>query len=180
MLDVAMQAYWQEDPADVSINRICRMAGVSKPSLYAAFGNEDGLTRAVLDRYAERVLADVFAILQAGERLRPTLDALIDFAVEDTRMSTGCLFYKMRSGKHRLGPDTRARVDELDAAARAAYRAFLQSRRDDGEWTDPTSVDVGARYLSEQVALAFIQRASGEDPKEIRAAMSLALSVFTR
>ena len=29
------------------------------------FGNEDGLTRAALDRYAKTVLIDVFAILEA-------------------------------------------------------------------------------------------------------------------
>jgi AcrR family transcriptional regulator len=61
-----MTAYWQSDPADVSVNAICQMAGISKPSLYREFGSEDGLTRAVLDSYAERVLSDVFAILQAG------------------------------------------------------------------------------------------------------------------
>src|SRR6056297_518766 len=115
--DVAMTAYWQSDPADVSVNAICRMAGVSKPSLYRAFGSEDGLARAALDSYAERVLSDVFAILQSGAGLRKTLEALIDFASADPRMETGCLFYKMRAGKHRLGPQTRARVEEIDTAA---------------------------------------------------------------
>ncbi|MEM9757417.1 MAG: TetR/AcrR family transcriptional regulator, partial [Pseudomonadota bacterium] len=54
-LDIAMGAYWRSDPADVSLNTICQMAGVSKPALYRQFGNEDGLMRAVLDRYAAQV-----------------------------------------------------------------------------------------------------------------------------
>ena len=72
-----MTAYWHGDPADVSLNAICQMAGVSKPSLYREFGSEDGLSRAVLDTYAERVLSDIFVILGAGQGLRPTLAALI-------------------------------------------------------------------------------------------------------
>jgi AcrR family transcriptional regulator len=104
VLDIAMTAYWQSDPADVSVNAICQMAGISKPSLYRAFGSEDGLSRAVLDRYAEQVLSEMFVILHGGMGLRETLDALIDFASDDPRMETGCLFYKMRAGKHRLGP----------------------------------------------------------------------------
>ncbi len=180
VLDVAMSAYWQNDPADVSVNAICQMAGISKPSLYRAFGSEDGLSRAVLDRYAEQVLSDIFVILQAGTGLHQTLDALIDFASDDPRMETGCLFYKMRAGKHRLGPDTLARVEEIDAAARAAYAAFLQAARDAGEWPDGLSVEAGARYLGEQIALAITQRASGEDPARIREMLTLALSVFTR
>jgi AcrR family transcriptional regulator len=180
VLDVAMTAYWQSDPADVSVNAICQMAGVSKPSLYRAFGSEDGLTRAVLDSYAERVLSSVFAILHGGQGLRGTLAALVDFAVADPRMETGCLFYKMRAGKHRLGPDTRARVEEIDAAAQAAYAAFLQAARDAGDWPDGLSVEAGAKYLGEQLGLAITQRASGEDPARIREMMTLALSVFTR
>jgi AcrR family transcriptional regulator len=132
VLDIAMTAYWQTDPADVSVNAITQMAGISKPSLYRAFGSEDGLSRAVLDRYAEQVLSEMFLILHGGKGLRRTLDALIDFASGDPRMETGCLFYKMRAGKHRLGPDTLARVEEIDAAAQAAYVAFLQAARNAG------------------------------------------------
>ncbi len=180
VLDVAMTAYWQSDPSDVSVNAICQMAGVSKPSLYREFGSEDGLTRAVLDSYAEKVLSAVFSILQGGTGLLDTLAALVDFATADPRMETGCLFYKMRAGKHRLGPATRARVEEIDAAAQAAYAAFLQSCRDAEGRPDGLSVEAGAKYLAEQLALAITQRASGEDPARIREMMTLALSVLTR
>ena len=92
----------------------------------------------------------------------------------------GCLLYKMRSGKHRLGPDTRARVEEIDTAGQAAYAAFLQAARAAGEWPDGLSVEAGAKYLGEQIALAITQRASGEDTARIREMLTLALSVFTR
>ncbi len=180
VLDVAMKAYWHSDPADVSVNAICQMAGISKPSLYREFGSEDGLSRAALDRYADQVLAEMFVMLHGGKGLRGTLAALIDFACHDPRMETGCLFYKMRAGKHRLGPDTRARVEEIDATAQAAYAAFLQAARDTGDWPQGLSVAAGAEYLGEQVALAITQRASGEDPARIREMLTLALSVFTR
>ena len=175
-----MEAYWQADPADVSVNAICRLAGVSKPSLYREFGSEDGLTRATLDLYAKEVLVDVFTILGSGRGLRATLEVLIAFASADPRMATGCLFYKMRNGKHRLGPETRARVEEIHAEARAAYAKFLGECREDGEWSGGPTVEAGARYLSEQVALAITQRASGEDAGQIRDSLVLALSVFDR
>jgi AcrR family transcriptional regulator len=146
VLDVAMTAYWQNDPADVSVNAICQMAGISKPSLYREFGSEDGLSRATLDRYADQVLSEMFVILNSGKGLHGTLAALIDFASDDPRMETGCLFYKMRAGKHRLGPETRARVEEIDAAGQAAYSAFLQAASDAGDWPDGLSVEA-VRFL---------------------------------
>ena len=64
VLEVAIEAYWQNDLADVSVNSICRAAQASKPSVYREFGNEDGLTRAALESYAEQLLSDVSKILQ--------------------------------------------------------------------------------------------------------------------
>ena len=180
VLDVAMTAYRQSDPADVSINAICQMASISKPSLYREFTSEDGLKLAVLNSYAEQVLSDIFVIVNGANELQDTLAALIDFAATDPRMETGCLFYKMRAGKHRLGPETLARIEEIDASAQSAYIALLQAARDSGELADALSVEVGATYLGEQLALAITQRASGEDPVRIREMMTLALSVLTR
>lgn len=80
LLDVAMAAYWHRDPADGSVNAITRMAGISKPSLYREFGSEDGLKLAVLDRYAEQVLSDMFVLLHGAMGLRETLDTLVGFA----------------------------------------------------------------------------------------------------
>ena len=178
VLDTAMHAYWKNDPVDVSVNAICQMAEISKPSLYRTFGNEDGLTLAALDRYAQLVLSDIFAILQRGTGMHDTLEALIEFASADPRMATGCLFYKMRAGKHRLGPETRKRVDEIDAAARLGYTDFLQTRRDSGDWPGKISVEAGATYLSEQIAFAFTQRAAGMEPSDIRDLLKMSLSVL--
>lgn len=180
VLDVALTAYWRGDPADVSVNAICQLTGVSKPSVYREFGSEDGLKRAALDRYADEVLSDLFAILQGGGGLKETIDALIDFASADPRMGTGCLFYKMRAGKHRLGPQTRARVEEIENAARAAYAAFLRARNEAGELRGALPVEAAAAYLGEQIGLAITQRASGETPTHVREMLTLALSVLKR
>lgn len=178
VLDVAVRAYWGADPADVSVNAICQMAEVSKPSLYREFGSEDGLTRAALDCYSGQVLAEIFSIFHGGRGLDATLDALIDFASADPRMESGCLFFKMRAGKHRLGPETRARVEEIDAAAQAAFAEFLQSHKGNGTRISGMPVEVAARYLVEQMGLAFTLRASGVDAARVREMFVLALSVF--
>lgn len=179
-LDVAMRAYWQDDPADVSINAICGLAGVSKPGLYREFGGEDGLMRAVLDRYAEEVLSDIFVILSRDAPLADTLAALIRFASEDPRMATGCVFYKMRAGKHRLGPQTLERVNAIDAGAVGAFTAYLEARRDAGDWGGTLPAASVARYLVEQIGLALTQRAAGEDPAQVRDTLTLALSAISR
>ncbi|MEM9428281.1 MAG: TetR/AcrR family transcriptional regulator [Pseudomonadota bacterium] len=175
-----MTAYWAGDPADVSINAICALATVSKPALYREFGGEDGLMRAVLDRYVDQVLSEIFDILSRGLTLDGTLAALIQFASVDARMDAGCVFFKMRAGKHRLGPMTRDRVDSIDAAAVAAFEVYLTASRAGGEWTGDQPAPVIARYLVEQLGLALTQRAAGEDPAQVQSTLALALSVVPR
>ena len=178
VLEVAIEAYWQNDLADVSVNSICRAAQVSKPSVYREFGNEDGLTHAALESYAEQLLSDLSKILQSGQGMNETLDALIDFIITDARLEIGCLFHKMRAGKNSLGPKTHELVEELNRAAQGNFQTFFQDRRSTGDWYGAVSIDVAAKYLGEQIALALGQRASGENATTIREILSLALSVF--
>ena len=55
-LEIAIQAYWSKGIDQMSINEICRLANVSKPSVYREFGNEDGLLAAVLAKYQRQTL----------------------------------------------------------------------------------------------------------------------------
>jgi len=178
VLDVAMHAYWKSDPADVSINAICGMAGASKPAIYRQFGNEDGLMLAALNRYAEEVLSGIFELLKRETSLKDTLNRLILFSSQDPKMETGCVFYKMRAGKHRLGPQTLQRINEIDAVAVDTFTQYLEQCRASGKWESKQSSRSMARYLVEQIGLAFTQRAAGETPAQVQRTMSIALSVF--
>ena len=178
VLDTAIEAYWRTDPADVSINAICEMAKVSKPALYREFENEDGLMAAVLERYAEQVLSELFDILAKTMPVSETLNALTRFASDSPKMESGCVFYKMRAGKHRLGPVTRSRVEAIDTGAVDAFNAYLAARRLEGGWTNAVPTAVAARHLVEQLGLALTQRAAGEDPKQVRETLQLALAAI--
>ncbi|MEM6497855.1 MAG: TetR/AcrR family transcriptional regulator [Pseudomonadota bacterium] len=178
-LRTAMSAYWEADPADVSVNQICTLADVSKPALYREFGGEDGLMLAVLELYAEEVLSDIFGILQAGAPFSETLEALTDFASINPKMSTGCVFFKMRAGKHRLGPRTLDRANEIEAAAVQAFTNYLEACTRTGAWRSGQNTRVAARFMLEQLGLALMQRGAGQDPSEIKETLTLAFSVLT-
>lgn len=179
-LRIAMEAYWHRDPGDVSLNRICELAGVSKPALYREFESEDGLMRAVLDRYSDEVLSEIQQILARGASLAETLGALSVFAGQDQKMATGCVFYKMRAGKHRLGPNTRARVAEITEGAVAGFAAFLTARREAGDWQGREDAAIAGRYLFEQIGLALTQRAAGEAQEHVRAGLAMAFAPLLR
>ena len=178
VLETAMNAYWQNDRAAVSVNAICALAGVSKPSLYRDFGSEDGLTQAVLERYAQTVLGSVEALLSSSIGFVTKLEALIDFASQDPRMEVGCLFVKMRTTRSRFGVRTQAKIASIEAHFLECYIRFFREGAASGEWGGSIAAELAAGYLYEQLGLAVSQRAAGKSPESVRELFGLAMSVL--
>jgi len=178
VLETAMNAYWQDDRAAVSVNAVCALAGVSKPSLYRDFGSEDGLTAAVLERYGQTVLVSVEALLSSPQAYGTKLDALIGFASDDPQMEAGCLFVKMRATRSRFGPKTQALLAAIETHFQAHYARFFTEAAGRGAWRGGIATDLAASYLQEQMALAVSRRAAGKSPEAVRAMLELAISVL--
>jgi TetR/AcrR family transcriptional regulator, copper-responsive repressor len=177
VLQVAMQAYWQEGP-DVSVNAVCQRAGVSKPSLYREFGSEDGLTAAALEHYAGMRQSQLRRLLSSDLSFADKLEAIITFASEDPRNEHGCLFVKMRAARLHLGPKTQAKVAEIEAAAVELYARFFRESRKRGEWPGNYSPDFAAQHLHAQIGLAVSQRALGAKAAMVKPLLECALSVL--
>lgn len=175
LVDIAMRAYWAEGPTDVSLNSICQRAGVSKPSVYREFGNEDGLICATLEAYADMVLSRLVEIVASDSAFFRKIERLAYLVAKDDLHENGCLFVKMRMFKSQMGPKTQAKISDIEGMALEAFASLLTQGRTSGEWTSDIPVALAARYLHAQVGLALDQRARGEDPAET---LSLALSVL--
>jgi AcrR family transcriptional regulator len=160
------------------VNAICQRAGVSKPSLYREFGGEDGLTLAALESYAGMVQSQLQGLLSSELSFAGKLEALIAFASEDPRNDYGCLFVKMRAARLDLGPNTQAKVAEVEAAALEIYTRFFRDSRKKGEWPGSITPGFAAQYLHAQIGLATSQRALGTEPAVVRRLLECALSVL--
>jgi len=179
-LDVAIDSYWRDGVESVSLNEICRRAGVSKPGLYREFGGEDQLMDAALTRYSATVLGPVLATLADDRPFRETLDALIDFATreETPDVPSGCLFANMRTSRGRLGPVTSEHVEELREGAVGAYAAWLARCASRGEIELPAAIETTATYVDAQITMMVNRVAAGEDPDTVRAHAALAFAVL--
>ncbi len=178
LLETAMQAYWQDDRAGTSVNAICGFAGVSKPSLYREFGNEDGLTLAVLDQYEQSVLRPMLSGLDAPGSMDDKLAAMTDFVSEAQMFATGCLYVKMRSTRSRFGPMTQARIADIEAVTLGRYTRWLEDCHAGAELRADLASALAARYLFNQLSLATQLRAGGLDTTQVRALLELALSAL--
>src|SRR5579862_6084941 len=94
-LDRALAVFWQRGYEGASLSELTQAMGITRPSLYAAYGNKEELFRKALDRYEERA-AGVYAALES----RPARDAMRAFLIASVKgtcagsCSRGCLFVK--------------------------------------------------------------------------------------
>ena len=176
ILDTAMRAYWHGDPTSVSVNMICKSAGIAKPSVYREFGSEDELMCAALSRYSEQVFPALFQILNQEAALSKIFRELITFICDKPEFEQGCFYVKLCHSKHSLGPKTLEQVEALKTKAQEKYEACLKMNESHDFSADHFPLKVRAHYLAEQIAWAVNQRSLGTNKNKIKQMFTLALS----
>jgi AcrR family transcriptional regulator len=180
VIGIAMESYWRDGVGTVSLNEVCRRAETSKPGIYREFGGEDGLMDAVLERYAETVLAPTFEQIAQDRPFRDVLATVLEMLTDTSRaLPPGCLFVKMRTSPSRLGAATGVRVAALREGARAIYVEWIDGAKQRGEIAPGVSTVVAALLLDTQCTALLMQMALGEDPELLRAQAWLAFAGLT-
>lgn len=180
VIAVAVESYWTDGIEGVSLNEICRRAGVSKPGLYREFGGEDGLVDAALKHYAATVLEPNFGQLADDLAFADVLGAMIELMVDVDRSGpVGCLLANMRQVPDRLGPAASAQVARLREQARSFYAALVERAKKAGEVPLTISTDVAAALIDLQLTNLLVQVALGEDPDLLKAQAKLSFVGLT-
>ena len=93
VLDAALRLFWSKGFHGTSFDDVTEATGLTKPSLYAAFGDKTELFRKALDRYHAHLLAIAEAELAKGPTARDAIAAwLMDYIprCSGTRGTRGC------------------------------------------------------------------------------------------
>ena len=76
-LDMALAVFWHNGYQGASLAELTQAMGISKPSLYAAFGNKEQLYLSALERYHERHLIKHAEALAAEPDLKNAMRAFL-------------------------------------------------------------------------------------------------------
>ena len=92
-LERALQVFWQKGYEGSSLTDLTTAMGITKPSMYAAFGNKEQLFRRALERYSEGPASYTTRALDEPTA-RGVVEALLRGAVQTTTLPDsphGCL-----------------------------------------------------------------------------------------
>jgi AcrR family transcriptional regulator len=176
-LDRALQVFWRKGYEGASMADLTETMGITKPSLYAAFGNKEELFRKALDRYVD----GPGGYFQAALR-KPTAREVVEHvmyeaatALTNPEYPPGCLAVQ---GALCCGDAAETIKQEL-TARRAKGERDLRERftRAIAEGDLPEAADAAdlARYVSAILQGMAVQAAGGVGREQLRKIADIAL-----
>jgi AcrR family transcriptional regulator len=179
-LDHALRVFWQKGYEGASLDELTEAMGISRPSLYAAFGDKAGLFKKALDHYEAGPTSFVREALEEPTA-RAVVERLLHGAVKmqtDPNTPPGCL---MVHGALACGEGANAIRQELNsrrAAAEAALRQRLvRAKAEDDLPPDANPADL-ARYVVTIIRGMAVQAAGGASRHELRRIVQMALRAW--
>jgi AcrR family transcriptional regulator len=179
-LDRALELFWRQGYEGTSLTDLTNAMGITRPSLYAAFGNKEQLFRRALDRYtAERGTSLCVALNES--RARDALARLLIGTAEflaDGSNPRGCLTIQ---GALSCGPDANPIKGELEARREATERAILdrlQRARREGDLPGDLDPVALSHYFAAVLQGMSVKAAGGADRAELQAVAETAMRVW--
>ncbi|EJN12250.1 transcriptional regulator [Bradyrhizobium sp. YR681] len=176
-LDQAMEVFWRHGYEGATIAQLTEAMGINPPSLYACFGNKEGLLKAALDRYTklrgvwmDEVVAAPTARAVAERMLMGIADKQTDPA-----NPPGCLLVQ---GGIACGTGSENVPFEL-AARRAQNEDQLRERfvraKAEGDLKPTSDPAALARYVSAVSVGMGVMASSGSDREALRQVADVAV-----
>ena len=179
-LDLALQVFWRKGYEGASMADLTETMGITKPSLYSAFGNKEELFRKALDRYVDGP-GGYFQVALAKPTARAVVEHLLyesADAVTDPNHPPGCLAVQ---GALSCGDAAESIKQEL-MSRRAKGEQDLRQRfeRAIAEGDLPQGSDAAdlAAYLSAILQGMAVQAAGGTTREQLRKIAEMALRAW--
>lgn len=149
-VEKAMQAFWARGYRGTSIDDLCTVTGLSRSSLYAAYGGKRALLHRSLERYEAQTLLRIDAALSGDvpvlKAISGFIDGLIDRIVAGPGRA-GCFIGNCATELAAQDRATAARVRQSLARIEAAFEGALARARARGEIAADADVASLARFL---------------------------------
>jgi AcrR family transcriptional regulator len=179
-LAAALRVFWTKGYEGASLSELTDTMGITRPSLYAAFGNKEALFRKALDLYEREKLAYVGEALKAPTS-RGVAERLLRGALEmqtsdcDPR---GCL--RVISSVA-CGAEAESIREEVIARRSSSHRALLERlRRAKAEGDLAADVDPEglSNFLGAILQGMALQAGAGATPKQLAALVDTSLAMW--
>lgn len=176
----AMELFWERGYEATSVRDLTEHLGVGQGSLYAAFGNKEGLYRLCLEHYRDTLAATALADLQGGGDVRSVIRAML---LERIRIAVmhggqGCLFVNAAGERLPGSAETQRSVRDALNASQDALADVLRAAAGRGEISDRHDPRTLAAFLVTFLNGLLVSAKVMPDAKVLAPLVEVALGVL--
>ena len=164
-LGAALDVFWRKGFEGASLADLTEAMGITRPSLYATYGNKEELFRKALDRYQDTCMGFACVALDASTAREVAERILYGHAdaQSDLIHPPGCLGTSAALACSETAEPIRQELIARRQAAEDRLRGRLERARDEGDLpADADPADL-ARYVMTVARGMAVQAASGAD-----------------
>jgi AcrR family transcriptional regulator len=182
-LDRALEVFWRNGFKGSSMNELTAAMGISKPSLYAAFGDKESLYRKALERYAALGAARSASILENEPDARRAIDQYLRATASgltDPALPGGCFIV---NGSADCGASTtplgvESALRDAMRQGEARLQARLERARIDGQLPKNATVPELAMFFNALLVGMGVLAKSGAHFAELETLIDTAMRVW--
>jgi AcrR family transcriptional regulator len=177
-LAAALRVFWEKGYEGASLTDLTEAMEITRPSLYAAFGNKESLFKRALDLYETEKLAYVRRALDAPTA-RAVAQRLLEGSIENvTSECPGCLgvIVSVSCGgtSSPIQQDLRARAQ----SSRAALVERFERAIGEGDFSLPVSAEAMTQYLMTLLQGIAVQAGTGATREQLQQVAEATLATW--
>ena len=170
-LEAATAVFWKHSYSGTQVDKVAAAMGMSKPSVYAAFGSKSDIYLATLDSFCEGLLS---AVDNASKSKKPAKDTLvdffemeIDFYCQDTP-PRGCFLFCTAPAETANNPKIQKKLASMIQKIDRGFVKLINQAKEKGELTAELDSESMAVNLQAILQTITIRARAGESAKSLK------------
>jgi AcrR family transcriptional regulator len=180
-LDKALHVFWRQGYEGTSLSDLTEAMGISRPSLYAAFGNKEELFRLALDRYAEHGPGAVQRKALTEPTARRVVERLLRGVAEsltDPNNPPGCLAVQGALSCGDAAESIKHELCSRRSASEAALAERFERAKQEGDLGSAVNPASLARFVVTITQGMSVQATAGATRADLIAVADMALMAW--
>jgi AcrR family transcriptional regulator len=181
-LEKALKVFWRKGYEGASVDDLTAAMGISRPSLYAAFGNKDSLFRKAVSLYEAEHATRIREAL-AEPDVRVAIEKLLAGNIKvytDPRNPRGCFIVQGALACGEAADELKQGMTECRLVFTSLLRKRITQAIHDGQIAAGANASDLARYIAAASHGIAVQAADGASRAELLRVVKLALAALPR